>query len=182
MTHRWILAPLTALALLGCRTEPSPPVEQELRRALEDMVDAIEAGDPERLMHYVAFDFSEEGGLDYAGVQSLVMTFLLAPQPPGARLENFSVEPVASSEKGEGEEVRQVRVQLLFTRATSLRDPYRSVPPGAVRYEIDLGFTRRPRGWQAVRGRYSRLSGATTMPAVPETSSAVPRSASEALM
>ncbi|MFQ5515507.1 MAG: hypothetical protein ACE5FG_13890 [Myxococcota bacterium] len=143
---------LAGLLLIACDAAPPRAPEDELRTALDEIVAALEDHDPEAVLRFFAFDFREEGGLDYGDLQSIVLTHLLRSEPIGARLESVVIRPETPPGTG-----YRAELQLILARGSRLRDPGLPLPTGAVRYAIELRFERGESGWQAHAGRYRRL-------------------------
>lgn len=127
---------------------------------IRDVVAAVGAREPERILRHVNVAFSggprgEPANLDYPGVNALVLEFLYRTHPIGARLEDLQVSD--GPERG-GERTRRATFRLWVAANESLADPTLSPPPSAHGYEVDLLFARREGTWQALTGEYERFA------------------------
>lgn len=143
-----------ALALVACERAAEPPpvepvvVDERLETLVPDLVAAVQAKQPLFVMEHVAEDFREDGGLDYADVQSIVDSFAFRDDEIGARLLSATVEPEADGRA-------RVRARVAFAAGRRL-DADAELPEGAVVYGFDLSFARHGPRWRAVGGRYRR--------------------------
>ena len=143
----WCLAAgLIGLLQVAC----SPGSPEDLLRALaRELTDAVEAGQPGRILEHVAFDFRGSEELDYRTVQSIVDSLTLRPGPLGARLEHVEV-----TELVHGESYRmRARVSFSSNRPLAAGEVEGPLPAGATSWEFDLIFESRGDRWQAVGGR-----------------------------
>jgi hypothetical protein len=166
--RRLALCAAALVALAGCdrseseRGAPPPPApDEDLTLLIPSLVDAIQAKQPVFVMDHVSETFKEDGGLDYFDVRALVERFAFRDETVGARLESSEVTP-------DGDSKRRVSAKVAFALGQRLAKGD-SLPEGAVVYALDVVFAKNGPRWQAVGGRYKRVSPPATSPVTPST-------------
>jgi len=154
------LVGLSACDGAGERKAP-PPADEDLALLIPSLVDAIQAKQPVFVMDHVAQTFKEDGGLDYYDVRALVERFAFGDGAVGARLEDSEVTPDADGK-------RRVSAHVAFASGQRLARG-ESLPEGSVVYALEVVFAKNGPRWQAVGGRYKRVSPPATSPATPST-------------
>lgn len=162
---RVLVGLILACLLSGCEAAPEPtpsdaPAQTELATVMREVVAAVGARDPERILRHVNVAFAggargRPADLDYAGVNALVAEFLYRTHPIGARLEDLEVSdgPVRGDER-----TQRATFRLWVAPSEALADPTLPPPPSAHGYEVDLLFALREGTWQAIAGQYERFA------------------------
>jgi hypothetical protein len=161
---------LLAAALSGCdsRENAAPPAaaapqaDESLDALVPSLVDALQAKQTAFVLDHVARGFKEDGGLDFYDVRALVEKYTLGEQPVGARLEQVELTP-----ESDGRQRVSARVAFALGQRLSADAP---LPEGGVVYALEVEFAKDGPRWQAVGGRYRRVSPPSTSPATPDTS------------
>ncbi|HTO54002.1 MAG TPA: hypothetical protein VMR50_11495 [Myxococcota bacterium] len=163
------LAACACLALGACDSRehgevaaPPAQVDENLETLVPSLVDAVQAKQVAFVMDHVAPAFKEERGLDYYDVRALLEKYALGEEPIGARLESVELTPLGDARQRVSARVAFARGQRLAVGAP--------LPEGGVVYALEVDFARNGARWQAVTGRYARVSPApATSPETPET-------------
>ena len=142
------------LALIACfkseekQVAPAPAAAERIEVLVPELVDAIQAKQPEFILDHLDESFKAEDGLDYFGVRSLVDSYAFRDEEVGARLESVSVTP-------ESDGRQRVKARVSFALGGRLAESA-PLPKGAVTYALDLIFELDGTRWQAVAGSYRR--------------------------
>ncbi|MFQ5697530.1 MAG: hypothetical protein ACE5IL_04505 [Myxococcota bacterium] len=146
---RWLsVLALLLLVCTACEKPPEPAPPETLEDVLRAMASAVAGQAPRKILDRVGHDFVTRDGLDFGGVQALVLEFLTREQRYEAEIESLVIEEAA--ERGvAGEPARRVRATVRFAPAGSFE---------ATRYRLDLVFRQRLGRWMASSGSYQRLS------------------------
>jgi hypothetical protein len=144
------------LSTLAISCGYAPPAEDpvgEVRRLLDELVEAVEEHQPQLILSRVAFDFRSDDGLTYADVQSITLEYLIPEGTIGAQLQSVDVTP------GDAPDEIRARTTVRFARGARLSDRNLPPPPDSVLYEFEILFRKIEGDWRAIRGRYERESG-----------------------
>jgi hypothetical protein len=139
----------------------APQADESLGSLVPSLVDAIQAKQTAFVLDHVSRGFKEDGGLDFYGVRALVEKYTLDDEPVGARLEQVELTP-------ESDGRQHVAARVAFARQRLAAGT--PLPEGGVVYALELEFARSGPRWEAVGGRYRRVSPPATSPATPDTS------------
>jgi hypothetical protein len=140
----------------------TPPEQEESLDALvPSLVDAVQAKQGSFVLEHVARSFKEDGGLDYYDVRALLEKYTLGEGPVGARLEKLELTP-----DGDGRQRAATLVAFASGQRLAAGAP---LPEGGVVYAVEIVFAKEGKRWQAVGGRYKRVSPPAISPSTPET-------------
>ncbi|HXZ85172.1 MAG TPA: hypothetical protein VEI82_06755, partial [Myxococcota bacterium] len=145
----------------GPATAPPPQAEENLAELVPSLVDALQAKQPAFVLDHVSHAFKEDGGLDYYDVRALVEKYTLGEEPVGARLEQVDVTPESDARQRVA-----ARVSFALGQRLAAGEP---LPEGGVVYALEVVFAKDGPRWQAVGGRYRRVSPPATSPGTPDT-------------
>jgi len=165
------LLSLAAAPLSGCDSgerrapaagAPAPAeADESLDALVPSLVDAIQAKQTAFVLDHVARGFKEDGGLDFYDVRALVEKYTLGDEPIGARLEQLELTPESDGRRRATARVAFARGQRLAAGAP--------LPQDGLVYALEVEFAKSGPRWEAVGGRYRRVSPPATSPATPET-------------
>ena len=166
------LLTLAAAALAACDSgehpASAPPpaaaaqADESLDALVPSLVDALQAKQTAFVLDHVSRGFKEDGGLDFYDVRALVEKYTLGEAPVGARLEQVELTP-----ESDGRSRVSARVAFALGQRLAAGAP---LPQDGVVYALEVEFAKDGPRWQAVGGRYRRVSPPSTSPATPDTS------------
>ena len=138
----WRALPLVLLLLLGACSRPSD--EDQIRAAISQMQQAIEAGKPADFMRHVADDFTgDNGALDKQGLHNLLRAQVLTHARIGISLVSQDVEL-------QGDRAT-VKVAVTMTGGSG-----RWLPERGSMQQIESGWRRQDGDWLCFNAQWQR--------------------------
>lgn len=139
------LALLALIFAVGMPACSRPSDEQQLRAALAEMQEAMEAGKPADFMRHIADDFTgAQGGVDREGLHNVLRGQVLANARIGVSLGPIDVELQDSR--------ATVQVTATFTGGSG-----RWLPERGAMYRIVSGWRRQSGRWLCVNARWEQV-------------------------
>lgn len=139
------------LLCLACGPAPAPPETEILEVVLQTMASAVGSQSPRTILERVGHDFSTPDGIDFGGVQALVLEFLMRDLHYEAEIESLQIEDAPDQTSGD-EPARRVRAIVRFTGSAEAGRSWAS------RYRLDLVFRQQLGQWTARSASYERLT------------------------